>query len=465
MRSWSLLLLSGVSHSCVLRHSQSYRVHPRQGGLARIVEEYSECRLDREVTRQMQEFESLTIPGNDFTSRSHSSGGSVSPVRVVTDHGHSDHLVCPSRVLWRDLSHEKLPDAEIPGGGSVLSRLSHWRWPFGERTIISLGRLIERSADSTTYGIHDFGNAWALRYTVYCPEVRTPDPATRDYENVLRISQMFTDVTLTSLFVSEPLRMPSLTGGKIDTTTACNVNKRELIPLVRYTIMERAVMTLETYLSTLVLQWVPLRQAAIITLQVLRLLQKLHSIGVVHGNLHLKNIVVRNTVPRTLALQNFESAIFDSSQPVNNAQSLDSISPLCSAYASHWELNERPGYRDDIFRALQVMAVLIHGSGYVLAFDRVCADVSNIANFLWYTMSKHNLNIFNISVRLVDGQGNISVFGFLLGQVNGVPIRALPDIVDSLNEILSVARKPISRFQPPEYDLIETLLGRIIVSL
>ncbi len=437
------------------------RVHPVVTKIRRsmvsILEEPPVLNLEAIISEEMLIFEKLSVPK--------SSGTEFYPMTLL------DYQMFPSQALWNDKTRERFPDCVLPNSG-FWDKVCDFKWPFGDSSVVRLGRVTESTGNnSTVYAIPSFDNAWAVRYTSFCPEdhEQLRDPPVIDQKIIYRISQVYSDVAVQNLYMSGTLRIPSTRGGKLELIPGAMCAKRTL-PLVRYTITERTVKTLEGYLRQHPMKRIPMALAAVVGLKLIKILRKLHGLKIVHGDIQLRNIVIRNTVPRTLVLQQFGSAVIEPTLK-RNGQSMEMLElpdsrfgSVCASYGSPWELKEPPGYRDDVFRVIQLVAVLVHGTNYAILIDQSCTTQSQ-RNLVWYSTFKDSLDIFNSEVQVTTEPDMVAYQPYGLNGSVGVPDYALREVNVLVRHLLNQARIPQTRFEPIDYDTLETWLGRLILAV
>ena len=125
--------------------------------------------------------------------------------------------------------------------------------------------------------------------------------------------------------------------------------------MARYMVMERVENCLGAHLSDPVTP----QEAVQIGIEMIGLLQRLHSAGIVHGDIHVGNVCRRMDMPHSLVLIDFGAAFFTSRE-------VDDLIrfPLSWVHTSFtpWQLNGHANARrDDIYRALYLVATVMLG--------------------------------------------------------------------------------------------------------
>lgn len=108
----------------------------------------------------------------------------------------------------------------------------------------------------------------------------------------------------------------------------------------------------------------PLKFAIESTMSVIAQLKKLHSMDIIHGDLHWGNVVRASPDSNSLILIDFGMAFFASSRagkPKWVRRPFEAVHCLLSPYEIE---GHRPSYRDDIYRAVLMGAMLVYGMEY-----------------------------------------------------------------------------------------------------
>jgi hypothetical protein len=114
-----------------------------------------------------------------------------------------------------------------------------------------------------------------------------------------------------------------------------------------------------------------LHQALRRTVEILRLVEKLHSAGIVHGAAYVFN--VKESKSGGLRLVNFKKSFFASD--FTGEPEISGRSAPKGLINSPWELRGfRPGFRDDLFHAMQCLALLLMGVPFIDHLESLSAD-------------------------------------------------------------------------------------------
>jgi serine/threonine protein kinase len=107
-------------------------------------------------------------------------------------------------------------------------------------------------------------------------------------------------------------------------------------------------------------------------LELLRILELLHARGVAHGDVHPGNVVINDKTGKVKIID-FGRAFFPVDFQDKPVRIRDPFSFTHSLY-SHWNiLGDRFGFRDDLFKAMHVLAVLLMGRSFV----EYCMDLQD----------------------------------------------------------------------------------------
>ena len=138
---------------------------------------------------------------------------------------------------------------------------------------------------------------------------------------------------------------------------------------VRFLVQERAGFTLNRYFDFIALTrpWLFVARRAVgLTIKVVQMLEYLHGTGVVHGDIHRRNILFKHTynhlndtgidTDKNLVLIDFEYAVVRPIPPVPRGTPPVWMN-LNPSLLSFWQLQgARLGPRDDVYRAIELLA-------------------------------------------------------------------------------------------------------------
>ena len=216
---------------------------------------------------------------------------------------------------------------------------------------------------------------------------------------------------------------------------------------VRFLLTERVGPSLEDYSNRKSQKWFkdPNRnfvRAIKYTGQLLQLIEQLHAMGIVHGN--IKPSTVRQSISNSgkFLLTDFSKSVYITE--VDRKVSVDHMDDL--EYLTAWELDRRmSSYRDDVMRAFQVMAVLMNGKVYGDILDRFIHEDPKS----FYALKKSG-NIF-----VVDGFDAVK-------KLKNIPNGSKDDINWKLNEILEIVQSMTRIYAKPAYPKLFNALQGIL---
>ena len=145
---------------------------------------------------------------------------------------------------------------------------------------------------------------------------------------------------------------------------------------IRYSVMERVGESLQNHMEAHPDKRLSLRKSLLIGIEIIKLLRKLHEeVGIVHGDIHAGNVCFRSNANDTdLVLIDYGRAFF-----IADHEADESVRPSGSwnhALFTPWELDGFfPGRRDDVFRAMLVIATLINGAGFNTLLNNLESDL------------------------------------------------------------------------------------------
>jgi hypothetical protein len=354
--------------------------------------------------------------------------------------------VTPDVQLWSDPTSEIVPQCvfdpepvceDSPLFQAVLhSELGHSSFS----TVYSLGEEA-RSGRVIKYNAFCQGDDLALG--------NFPSPIDLETHFLQILNMRAPGVTITHVFSSEAIAKPAGNGKFHYPPPTC---KSGAPTLVQYMIMERAGPTLKAYLKQF--GKLDVLTVASMGLQLIRLLRRIHALGIVHADLHPGNIAITHETPRRLILIDFGFARYGTDSLHEGG-----FGPLfCNPHFTIWEARGGDGtYRDDVTRVVQLMAVLLYGRTYLEALQALCERDPN-----QYLSIKEGSDWFNTEMifrqktRFIRYTKSV----FLLSQ--SVAAKDVPRVRSLLREIQSMVQSLREPNQIPQYYQIERTLVDII---
>ena len=189
-------------------------------------------------------------------------------------------------------------------------------------------------------------------------------------------------------------------------------------------------------------------ESVAITGHLLKYLEVLHSNGIVHGNLNSDNVMISGPHDGTegLHLIDFSKAFFHDHIADQEDIAVPPFGPVSDPLASPWELRGfTRGMRDDIYRALDVLARMINNRGWEVNFDLI-VRMGRSALLSW----RLNGSIFEVN--------GMSPFR---AQFLGVSETTVQAIRNRFSQIMEIVLNLIDINAIPPYTEIQQLLAEI----
>ena len=225
----------------------------------------------------------------------------------------------------------------------------------------------------------------------------------------------------------------------------------------RFVVLEKMGVELGSYLRHLgkTAPWrVMAHRAVSLTIKVIYMLETIHDLGIVHGDIHGKNILFRTPYDKVedvpmeemaLSFIDFEFAVFYPHE-VGTQVEKTKLSRISRRMLSPWHLQGiRIGRRDDVYRALQLLADVLSMGAYYEKLDKKISWLRlTIAHDLYLAEVKAPTNLFNDISPDISDEGLASSIRRHLNQI--------------ASEHLDTLTHPDDR---PEYHRIVTLLEAV----
>ena len=135
-------------------------------------------------------------------------------------------------------------------------------------------------------------------------------------------------------------------------------------PRIRYLIMPKVGLSLFHYMYISPDQRVDFIKGMKLGGQMIDLLQRLHSLNIMHGDAHISNFAFSDDTNKKLILIDFGRAeLLDPKyQSSVDVGTFCTGKPWLDVYTGKWEMQScKPSFRDDVYRAVQMIAMAIHG--------------------------------------------------------------------------------------------------------
>jgi serine/threonine protein kinase len=337
----------------------------------------------------------------------------LAPISMTTTATPCAPSFTPSFSLWRDEYFEIFPGHlfQVPK----------------DRVRKTLTEILGQTQTSTVFAID---SEWAVKYTsaVALLETRIMEHVNSNAPEIAVIHSFTSD--------SIPVRIPGFLSSPIH---------------IQYIVMERLGATLEQFIPEAYGGRIPLNLASRLAIRLIELVRRLHELGINHGDLHFGNIAVRpdsGLVLIDFGRSRFMSELREHHAPTNQV--------LCHPLMSPWETRGQPiGYRDDVFRVVQIMASLVHGSEYDDMLTEMCSGPYRTnQDMRRYLELKTVGNVFHSAMSATVSHGRtvrrIYPVGGILGLSNEWSERA----EHLFANVLQIVRASTSPLDSPNYDLI-----------
>lgn len=313
---------------------------------------------------------------------------------------------------------------------------------------LELESLVASTSSSTIFSASGFEEPVIVKFHTDCfsldDEVdRLIHPLAREYWFMKAIEPL--GIAPRALTLSKPVAMPEAAATcsariafnlKSDRWALCHARGAQ----IRYLTTTHGGTSLSEISKTFPLRKLPLVRAMDIGIELIRILQKLHAVGVVHGDIHGGNVCEREG---KLSLIDFGKALFVSQHGYSKDNMYGSFT-FNHAYLSPWEmLGFRPSFRDDVYRALLLVSFLVNGEP------------------LLHRVIKRNAHVFE----LFNAKFGQNVF-YLLGEDNFAGSGVAADKVVEIRLCLSNVAKAVMQLHDsidaqPDYVLIIEELTKV----
>lgn len=237
---------------------------------------------------------------------------------------------------------------------------------------VRLGKRLFRQLQATIFSIQDIPDA-LLKYEINCDSLDEIHPLVREALMLKLLED--SDIAPKLLYLSAPEKFLFPRTVKTDVELGfgellkCAANK---ISAVRVIAMEHAGTSVHDFIQegSIYHHGASLQQALQVTLDLLRILEVLHARGVAHGDIHPGNVVINESTGKVKVID-FGRAFF----AVDFAGQPLTIRPAFSymhCLFSPWNLlGQRFGFRDDLYKAMHLLAVLLMGE----TFTKYCTGL------------------------------------------------------------------------------------------
>jgi serine/threonine protein kinase len=352
----------------------------------------------------------------------------------------------PSREFWEDVTKDQ--------------------FDLGVMTLLGL----EGSPSVTFDGVLGYFNGtavyainttrWAIKYKAFT----VSDSLIREAEMLQRVNALCPEITHEFLYRSRDAL-------EVNSSGKLKLRRSHRRYLVSYLITERVGMSLHDLMDRY--SRFPVGHAAAIGLQVLRNVRKLHTVGgVIHRDIHLGNVAVSSKTPRKLILLDFGLSEVFTGPTEDTQREYAAIESTWNAYWCHgmispWETrsNFYTSFRDDVFRVVKLIAVLMHGHEYLEDVQAVCGPedsaVGTRDEILHFLAIQDRLHLFDLDVKLPGG----ILRPYRLNRTartERLPQEKFRRVHELLWDLQVLARLPSDPWVVPDYSGMETILEEIV---
>ena len=238
----------------------------------------------------------------------------------------------------------------------------------GQGTVrLTLGTRIAKGTYSMVFEVGN-NETMVFKYQVNCDRLGRIHSLARDYWFLRELSQ--SGVVPMSYFLSPPVRLPAndtlvKTSFNMDPDVRrmCVADRRSE---VRYMVMGKARLTM----STLMVSWhakgrgIPFKWAIIIGQGMVQALRVVHSRGIIHGDIHSGNVVLLDIGQDNVGFIDFGLSLFSAEWARKQEKVNEELeNPFC-VYSMYENLGFRRSFRDDLYRAVLLMAMLMNDATY-----------------------------------------------------------------------------------------------------
>ena len=232
-----------------------------------------------------------------------------------------------------------------------------------------------------------------IKYQTNCPNTDAIHPLVRDFALLKKVQPAL--VTPVAFFVSPP----ALFSMPITEKTSFHMNLEQRLSCaglpgahVRYMVMERAGLSADDWMLSEEKMGRSLEVSQVIRFManLIRAVQKIHEHGVIHGDIHLGNVVRMDRAGVVMpGLIDFGKGSFTDELV---GKSSDWYVPMANThcYLTHWRLlGFRGSFRDDVFMAVLVGAIMLNRDALFQHCKELETDANAMLNFksqaMWFT--------------------------------------------------------------------------------
>ena len=356
----------------------------------------------------------------------------------------ADTVIASMSPTVRDLVHEQaLLDEKEMDSCPLIHHADQITRINGVRQRLVFDRQIARQQFSTLFLTTRSPNQYVVKYQCDCEEVLGIHPLLRDFWFLRALNQ--TDIAPKVYYVSPAVRWTSPLTAKTDFTLS-DTEKRACMQnsSIRYLVMARGVASMYQVVKHLYKGPIRFLDAMFVMDSLIEKIQRMHSFGIIHGDIHPGNVMLMRKDRWEIGLIDFGSAMFQDELATMPTYMHRPMSYVHS-YFSHWNVEGfRFSYRDDVFKALYVGAYLLNGDGYteyMRQLERSATEMIQFKKFSFMFTFPGGRDI--LSGLSVDQANRARIFGHLdraLGIARAVDqLDGFPDYAGIVTELRHAA--------------------------
>lgn len=353
----------------------------------------------------------------------------------------------------------------------------HW---FDSLDQIILGELLGVSGSSKVFSIVSHPES-AIKYqtivttrTVYSIAT-APHPVTKDYWFLKRIEKL--GIAPKAIGLSDKSEGDSCTSIKVrlNVKIASSRGQSGVLCSTRYLIMDKTGPSLHRALLTEHHSHLSLAAAFTIGLNLMNLLEKLHAEEIVHGDIHHGNVCFASSSDDFQESDDFSLKLIDFGaarfvKPTNDASIVElsrnriAFHPMLSPFEM---MGFRASFRDDFFRAIQVIATLVNGKGYFEYWEQLASQDRKALREITTSCCLSAETQF-ASIR---GKNEAGSSLFEIPSAGFLPFRFLESEAEVVNTIrnnleqLTELSRSLAQNEVPDYSITKSLIRDILAVL
>ena len=247
-----------------------------------------------------------------------------------------------------------------------------------QKVFVHVGPKLFTQRQATIFSVREHLDL-VLKYEINCDSLDDIHPSLREAIMLKLVQDLGVSPKLVYVSAPEKFFISTSTKTKVAMSeidlTSCAAHPRSA---VRVLAMEHVGRSLSDVVRLKYKRGLPIRTALEISISLLDVIEKLHSRGVIHGDIHSGNVMLSGKHIKVidfgysiLASDFMGSPVFDEIDESGEAAALQKtetdngiVYPHCLHSVFRMQ-GSRLGFRDDLFRALHVLAVMLSGEEFV----------------------------------------------------------------------------------------------------